>query len=149
MRSHFLPQKVTAICALAGAATLLSGTAPAQNFVAADYATNSIYKSGWSAGQNGGYGFGAWSFDSTSATAGQEMSSAAAIGTAWTLFTTGRSLSDAGRAITEPGGLQPGQTLEAVIQNPSSFLYYGGYDILCFNGTDNNPGGDNTAAIRT
>src|SRR5579859_2285861 len=132
MRSHFLPRKVTAACAVAGATTLLSGGASAQNFVAADSATNPTYTAGWSAGQNGGYGFGAWSFDSTATIAGQVMSSAAAIGNAWTLFTTktGGGISDVGRSITEPGGLQVGQTFEGVIQNPSAYHYFGGCDIL-------------------
>jgi hypothetical protein len=150
MRSHFLPQKVSAVCAVAGATTLLSGSASAQNFVAADYATNSTYIAGWSAGQNGGYGFGAWSFDGTQTNAGQVMSSAAAIGRAWTLFLnkTGGGISTVGRPINEPGGLQPGQTFEAIVQNPSSYHYYGGWDILFLNGANNLPGGVNQAALR-
>ncbi len=53
-------------CAVAGASTMMmDGSCSAGTFIAADYATNSIYGSGWSAGQNGGYGFGAWSFDGT------------------------------------------------------------------------------------
>ena len=44
---------------------MMNGNCVAQTFIAADYATNSIYASGWSAGQNGGYGFGPWSFDGT------------------------------------------------------------------------------------
>src|SRR5579864_1625361 len=93
MRSHFIPQKITTACAVAGATTLLGGHASAQNFVAADYATNPTYTNGWSAGQNGGYGFGPWSFDGTTDTnnvadpgSQQTISSAAAIGRAWTLF---------------------------------------------------------------
>ena len=51
-------------------------------------ATDATYAGGWSAGQNAGYGFGAWSFTSTERRPGgqQEMSSAESIGTAWTLF---------------------------------------------------------------
>lgn len=157
MRSHFLPQKVTAACAVAGATTLLSGTAPAQNFVAADYATNPTYTSGWSAGQNGGYGFGPWSFDSTitgtnsTPDAGyqQTTSIAAAIGMSWTLFDlTNNGISDVGRTINGTNGLQPGQTFETVIQNPTAYAYYRGFDILFYNGTTNLPAGDNTAALR-
>jgi hypothetical protein len=113
-----------------------------------DSAANSTYSSGWSAGQNGGTGFGAWSFDSTSGGGGQEMSSAGAIGTAWTLFTTGTGtgLSDVGRSIT--GGLSVGQTFQTVLQNPTSYHYFGGFDILFLNGTDNDVGGDNTSAVR-
>jgi hypothetical protein len=150
MRSHFLPQKVSAVCAVAGATTLLSGSASAQSFVAADYATNSTYAAGWSAGQNGGSGFGAWSFAGTQTNAGQVMSSAAAVGRAWTLFLTktGAGISDVGRSINEPGGLRPGQTFEAIVQNFSSYHYFGGCDILFLNGTNNAPGGVNQAALR-
>ena len=157
MKSHFLPQKITTACAVAGATTLLSGTALAQRFVAADYATNSNYASGWSAGQNGGYGFGPWSFDGTTdasnnpdAGAQQTISSAAAIGTSWTLFNLNSSggISIAGRSINGTNGLQPGQTFEAVIQNPTTYDFYRGFDILFANSTTNLPGGDNTAALR-
>lgn len=145
------------MCAVAGATTLLTGAASAQNFVAADYATNSTYTAGWSAGQNGGYGFGPWSFDSTSDPSGnsdpggqQTMSSAAAIGTAWTLFNLAShaGISDVGRTINEPGGLQPGQTFETVIDNPTGYTFYRGFDILFCNATDNNAGGDNASALR-
>lgn len=155
MKSHFLPQKVTTACAVAGATTLLSGTALAQQFVAADYATNPTYTAGWAAGQNGGYGFGPWSFDGTDTNPPgnpyQGMSSSSPLGTAWTLATYAihSGLANCGRAIAEPGGLQPGQTLEAFIDNPTGYHYYRGFDILCFNGTNNAPGGDNTAALRT
>lgn len=174
MRSHFLPRGIAAGCAVAGAVTTLNGNCAAQTLVAADYATNSTYLSGWSAGQNGGNGFGAWSFDGTTSTMTnnvytngipdpgdqQAISSGSAIGTAWTLFNTtanpspaGPGISDVGRAITEPGGLQPGQTLEVVLQNPSVFHYFRGWDILCLNGTDNYPAGQpadpSVSAIRT
>ena len=163
MRSHFVPSPtVTAACAVAGAAAILSGSCSAGTLIAADYATSATYLSGWSAGQNGGYGFGAWSFDGTDDPSGnpgpggqQTMSSASPIGTAWTLFNlpqgtnSGSGISNVGRAITEPGGLQPGQTLETVINNPTAYHYYGGFDILFYNGTNNLPAGDNDCAIRT
>ena len=169
MRSHFIPRGVAAACAVAGATTVLNGNCSAGTFVAADFATNSIYGSGWSAGQNGGYGFGAWSFNGTVSPVTnidypsgipdpgqqQEMSSGSPIGTAWTLFNqpagtnSGNGLSDVGRAITEPGGLQPGQTFETVIENPTVYNYYGGFDILFFNGTDNDLAGVNASALRT
>lgn len=160
MKSHFtLNHGVTAACAAVSAATLLNGTSSAQTFIAADYATNSIYAGGWSAGQNGGYGFGAWNFDGTvdnnenpDPGGQQEMSYTSPIGTAWTLFNLGSApagsgISNVGRAIN--GGLQPGQTFETVINNPTAYNYYGGFDICLLNGTDNNPAGINTAAIRT
>lgn len=145
-------------CAVAGAATMLNSHCTAQPLVAADYATNSIYNSGWSAGQNGGYGFGPWGFDSTDPAGApfQSLSTASALGTAWTLFTTNQpdsmgnigGLANAGRAILEPGGLQVGQTFQIIIQNPTTYAYYRGFDIEFYNGTTNNPGGVNTAALR-
>src|SRR6266850_4444497 len=155
MRSHFLlSQGITATCAIAGALSMLPTNSPAQSLVAADYATNSTYASGWSAGQNGGYGFGPWSFNGTDATpAGlyQGMSTASALGRSWTLLThsTTNGLANAGRAISEPGGLQPGQTLELVIQNPMGYSYWSGFDMLLTSSLDNNPGGNNTAPLRT
>ncbi|HEV2453851.1 MAG TPA: hypothetical protein VGY98_06295 [Verrucomicrobiae bacterium] len=157
MRSHFLPQKVTTVCAMAGATTLFGGGASAQNFIAADYATNSTYSASWSAGQNGGYGFGPWSFDGTEDQnnvldpGGQQtLSSAAAVGKSWTLFNLSSTggISIAGRSINGTNGLQPGQTFETVIQNPTSYAYYRGFDILFANSPTNLPAGDNTAALR-
>ena len=55
-------------------------------------------------------------------------------------------LANAGRAI--PGGLQPGQTLELVMQNPLGYHFYRGFDVLCLSGTNNDAGGINTAALR-
>lgn len=159
MRSHFrLNTGAAMACAAAGAATILTGHCAAQSYVAADYATNSIYNSGWSAGQNGGYGFGPWGFDSTDPAGApfQTLSTASALGTAWTLLTTNQpddmghlgGLADVGRAILEPGGLQVGQTFQAVIQNPFNYYFYRGFDIEFYNGTTNNPGGINTSALR-
>lgn len=159
MRSHFIPASpgtksvrsslvsgAAVACAVTGATALMPSTGSAQ--VAFDSAANPIYNSGWSAGQNGGTGFGAWSFNGTSGGGGQTMSSAGAIGTAWTMYTTttGGGISDVGRSIT--GGLGVGETFQTVLQNPTSYHYFGGFDILFLNGTDNNAGGDNTSAIR-
>jgi hypothetical protein len=163
MRSHFtLHRGVAAACAVAGATTMLSSHGSAQSFVAADYATNPAYAGGWTTNQDSGYGFGRWSFFGTVGTNGiaspgtqQAMSSGSAIGTAWTLYNgpsqppAGPGISDVGRAITEPGGLQPGQTLEVVMQNPTTYHFYRGFDILCLNGTNNAPAGVGTSAIRT
>lgn len=168
MRSHFVSGAAIA-CAVTGATALIPSTGTAQ--VAYDSAANSTYGLGWNAGLNGGTGFGAWSFDGTTSPGGvsdsgaqQEMSSAGAIGTAWTLFNLtpgtgqGSGISDVGRSITESGGLQVGQTFQTVIQNPSVWggtynpsLYgggYGGWDILFGNATDNNAAGVNTSALR-
>jgi len=133
---------------------MFQGHCSAQNhLVAADYATNSTYAGGWSAGQNGGYGFGPWSFDGTNPDPVgqyQGMSTGSALGRSWTLLThaDNSGLANAGRAISEPGGLQPGQTLELVIQNPLGYYFYRGFDICCLHGTNNNPGGNNTSALR-
>lgn len=144
MRSHFIPISGAAIaCAVTGATTLMPNTGAAQ--IANDSA--STYGS-WTTGSTGGTDFGAWSFNGTSGGGGQTLSSAGAIGTAWTMttVTNGAGISDVGRSIT--GGLGIGQTFQTVIQNPTSYHYFGGFDILFLNATDNNAGGVNTAAIR-
>lgn len=114
--------------------------------VASDHATDPTYAGGWSAGQNGGSGFGAWSFTGTDPAGTQhEMSSALPVGTAWTLFnsssTTGISI--AGRAI--PGGLQPGQTFETLSKTLPPIIFFRGFDLGFLNATDNHLAGDNSA----
>jgi len=151
MRSHFLMSSAAMACALSGATALMTGVCSGQ--IAADYATDPTYSGGWSAGQNGGYGFGAWSFNATDPTpAGtyQGMSFSSPIGTSWTLATHDNhtGLANAGRAINEVGGLQPGQTFETVIDNPTVYHFFRGFDILFTSGPDNNPGGNNTSALR-
>jgi len=130
----------------------LAGICSAQPY-AYDSATDPTYGSGWSAGQNAGYGFGAWSFNGTQTPPTgtyQGMSSSSALGTAWTLMSpSAGQIANAGRSIT--GGLQPTQTFQAVIQNPvnsQGYYTYGGFDILFTSGTDNNPPGNNTSALR-
>ncbi|HEX3626660.1 MAG TPA: PEP-CTERM sorting domain-containing protein [Verrucomicrobiae bacterium] len=172
MRSHFLPASagikikrnhLVTGAAIACATALMPSIGAAQ--VAYDSAGNSTYGSGWSAGQNGGYGFGAWSFDGTTDPGNnsdpggqQEISSGGAIGPSWTLHNLapgtgqGSGISDVGRSISEAGGLQVGQTFETVIQNPSvsgGYYSYTGWDILFTGGSANNVAGDNTSAIRT
>lgn len=174
MRSHFLPTSTgtktirshfisgAAIACATGAAALLPNIGAAQ--IAYDSAGNSAYNSGWTAGLNGGSGFGAWSFDGTTDPGGasnpgdqQEISSAGAIGRAWTMFNLtpgagqGSGISDVGRSISEAGGLQVGQTFETVLQNPSvsgGYYSYTGWDLLFGNTTDNYAAGVNTSAIR-
>ena len=144
MRSHFRMSSGAALaCAVSGATAIMTGVSSAQ--VALDTATDSTYSGGWNAGQNGGHGFGAWSFGGTDPTPGgqQMMTSSSPLGTAWTLFNTSSTsgLANAGRAISEPGGLQAGQTFETIIDNPSTRHFFRGYTISLNNGTDNNPGG--------
>jgi hypothetical protein len=140
-------------CAVSGATALMTGVSSGQ-IIASDSASNPIYSGGWAAGQNGGTGFGAWSFNGTDPTpAGtyQGISSASSLGTAWTVLANSSStgLGNAGRSIN--GGLQPTQTFQAIIQNPvnnAGIYTYRGFDILFTSGTDNNVGGDNSAALR-
>jgi hypothetical protein len=158
MKSHFsLSSGAAMACAVSGATAMMTGVCSAQ-FSAADYATDPTYASAWSAGQNGGFGFGAWSFNGTVSTNGvanpggqQTLSSSSPVGKAWTMFNLGNApagsgISDVGRAIN--GGLQVTRTFETVIVNPTAYHFYGGYDILFFNGTDNNAAGNNAAALR-
>src|SRR5882724_11437224 len=66
MRSHFLMSSAAMACALSAATAIMPGVCSGQ-MTAADYATDPTYSGGWAAGQNGGYGFGAWSFNGTDA----------------------------------------------------------------------------------
>lgn len=152
MKSHFIPSRAALACAVSSAAVaaLLPGVSSGAT-VASDFATDPTYSGGWSAGQNGGTGFGAWSFNNTDATpAGtyQGMTSSSSLGTSWTLFTHDNSsgLANAGRSIT--GGLQAGQMFETIIQNPTAYHFFRGFDILFTGGSDNSAPGDNTAALR-
>jgi hypothetical protein len=119
---------------------MLPGVCSAQ-YSAADYATDPAYASGWSAGQNGGYGFGAWSFaQSTGSPVQTAMSTASALGTSWTLYNpngkpSGTDLVDAGRSIV--GGLQVGQTISTTIVNPTQTWFYRGYAIILASGGQN------------
>jgi len=151
MRSHFLMSSAAMACALSATTAMMPAVCSGQ--IAADYATDATYGGGWAAGQNGGYGFGAWSFNGTDPTPPgtyQAMSSSSVIGRAWTLATHSNTtgLANAGRAITEGGGLQVGQTFETVIDNPTPYHFFRGFDMLFTSGPDNNPGGNNTSALR-
>ena len=145
--THFF-RRVVATCAVSGATAWSSAMCYANAF---DVATNPQYADGWQAGDNGGSGFGPWSFNLTDANpAGtyQAMSYTSPIGTAWTLATHANNsgLANAGRAIT--GGLLSGQTFSTTIDNPTTYHFYRGFDILFTNGSDNNGAGNNAAALR-
>ena len=134
---HFF-RRIVATCAISGATAWSSAMCYASAF---DVATNPQYADGWQAGDNGGSGFGPWSFNLTDATpAGtyQAMSYSSPIGTSWTLATHANNsgLANAGRAIT--GGLLPGQTFSTIIQTPPHTTFYRGFDILFTSGSDNN-----------
>ncbi len=156
MRSRFptTQQAFAVACATIGATTLLNGRCSAQPFIAADYATNGIYASGWSAGQNGGYGFTAWDFDGTSTNFPVEQgmtfdhsSPFDALGTAWTMFNPigpGYGwISIAGRGFAP---LQPFQTFEVVVDNPTNVYYGDGYTVGLESGTGNGYTG-NTSTV--
>lgn len=153
MRSHFRISNTAALaCAVSGATALMTGVCSGQP-IAYDSATDPAYGSGWSAGQNAGYGFGAWSFNGTQTPPTgtyQGMSSSSSLGTAWTLMSpSAGQIANAGRSIV--GGLTAGETFQTVIQNPvnsQGYYTYGGFDILFTSATDNNGPGDNTAALR-
>src|SRR6266478_9575587 len=137
------------------AATVVAGTTMYYSAMcyanAFDVATNPPYADGWQSGDNGGSGFGPWSFNGTDPTpAGtyQGMSFSSPIGTSWTLATHANNtgLANAGRAIT--GGLLPGQMFSTTIDNPTAYHFFRGFDMLFTSGPDNNAGGNNTSALR-
>jgi hypothetical protein len=141
-------RRLAAATVVAGSTMYYSAMCYASAF---DVATNPAYADGWQAGDNGGTGFGAWSFNGTDPTpAGtyQAMSSSSPIGTSWTLSTHANNtgLANAGRAIT--GGLLPGETFSTTIDNPTAYHFFRGFDISFTSGPDNNAGGNNTAALR-
>jgi hypothetical protein len=109
--------------------------------VAADYPTNSAYASGWSealAPQNGGFGFGAWSFAQSTGSPVQASLGTSILGTSWTLFNPAGAPSDlvnAGRSIV--GGLQVGDTISTTIVNPTTSRFFRGYTILLGSGGEN------------
>jgi len=155
MRSHFRISSTAAVaCAVSGATALLTGHCSGQ-VLALDTASDPAYSGGWAAGQNGGTGFGAWSFNGTDPTpAGtyQGLSTSSSLGTSWALMVhdSNSGLANAGRSIT--GGLQAGQMFQTIIQNPvnnnGAGYTFRGFDILFTSATDNNVGGDNTSALR-
>jgi len=116
--------------------------------LAADSSTNAPYDDGWQAGDNGGFGWGAWDFTGTYNTpVGQTMdifSHPNDLGRAWTLYNAdappgpggGTDIAQAGRAI--PGGLDVGQTLTVVVDNPTERRFFRGYTVRL------NTGGGNT-----
>ena len=121
--------------------------------MAFDTATDAAYDDGWQAGDNGGFGFGAWDFTGTYNTpVGQTMdifSHPNDLGRAWTLFNadappgpgTGTDIAQAGRRI--PGGLKAGDTLHVVIDNPTERRFFRGYTVRF------NTGGGNTVFAGT
>jgi hypothetical protein len=124
--------------------------------IAADSATNAPYDDGWQAGDNGGFGWGAWNFDGTYNSAVQQTTDIFShpndLGRAWTLYNpdappgpgTGTDIAQAGRAI--PGGLSVGQTVTIVIDNPTERRFFRGYTVRLNTGGGNaGYAGDNSS----
>jgi hypothetical protein len=143
MRSHFRISTGSAMaCAVTGATAMMTGICSGQ--IAADSPTDPAYAAGWSAAQapqNGGFGFGAWSFaNSTGSPVQAALGTSSVLGTSWTLFNPsgppgGSDLVDAGRSIT--GGLQVGETISTTIANPTQEHFFRGYTILLGSGGQN------------
>src|SRR5687768_6061619 len=131
-------RRLAAATVIVGASAFSSAMTYAAT-MAFDTATDAAYDDGWQAGDNGGFGFGAWDFSGTYNTpVGQTMDIFSApkdLGRAWTLFNadappgpgTGTDIAQAGRAI--PGGLQVGQTATVVIDNPTERRFFRGYTV--------------------
>jgi alpha-glucosidase len=89
--------------------------------LAFDSATNAIYSDGWETNDNGGFGWGAWQFYTSSANGSENgrfmaNSSAVSIGSpAWGLYANNGNLSEAKRVL--PGVLQVGQSVSVRMDN--------------------------------
>ena len=141
-------RRVAAVC-MVGASTAWSSAVSYAALIAADSATNAPYDNGWQAGDNGGFGWGAWDFTGTYNTpVGQTIdifSDPNDLGRAWTLFNAdappgpgnGTDIAQAGRAILG-GGLSVGQTVTVVVDNPTERRFFRGYTVRF------NTGGGNT-----
>ena len=137
---------------------MLNGNCSAQNPIAADYPTNSTYASGWSAGQNGGFGFGPWSMSNTGTNliqnAVDHTSPYNPFGVAWTLYNPVAPAigcpnpPDTGGPPNPPNGdisrvgrscppLLPGQTFSTIIANPLERRFFRGYTLRLVTGSDN------------
>jgi hypothetical protein len=132
-------RRLAAACAIGGA-TMFSSAMTYAATIAFDTATDPSYDDGWQAGDNGGFGFGPWNFDNGYTAADEEtmdiFSHPNDLGRAWTVFKpTPEDLGRAGRAI--PGGLQAGDTLHIVIDNPTERQFFKGYTVKLTNGSAN------------
>src|SRR5687768_8796165 len=83
-------RRIATLCMVGAGSTAWSSAMCYAATMAADSATNAPYDNGWQAGDNGGFGFGAWDFSGTYNTpVGQAMDIFSApndLGRAWTLF---------------------------------------------------------------
>jgi hypothetical protein len=144
-------RRLAAASIVAGATAFSSAMSYAAT-IAFDTATDAAYDDGWQAGDNGGFGWGAWDFTGTYNTpVGQTMdifSHPNDLGRAWTLFNadappgpgTGTDIAQAGRSI---GPLTVGDTVHVVIDNPTERQFFRGYTVRF------NTGGGNTVFMGT
>jgi hypothetical protein len=156
MRSHFRPDPRVLLACAAGASTMLTGIANAAQ-IASDTPADPVYADGWQEGDNGGFGFTAWSFlgsyTSPVLHALDSTSPYNQLGLAWTLYLANGNLpqqspdspnpppppgdptdlSRAGRGFAA-GSLQVGQTLSVVIDNPTERTFFKGYTINLITG---------------
>jgi hypothetical protein len=119
---------------------------------------------GWQAGDNGGFGFTGWGFNGTYNSVVQHTLDGTSpynqLGLAWTLYNPngpavgspnppegGTDISRAGRGFAQ-GALQVGQTISAVIDNPTERRFFRGYTIRLVSGGHNTSYGDPTAVSR-
>jgi hypothetical protein len=147
---HYL-RRMASVCIVSGATAWSSAVCYAVQ-LAYDSAADPIYNDGWQAGDNGGFGFGAWNFDGTYNTLppGQEaMDDGLKMGTqtsspfndlgrAWTMYnpvgrpvgpSNGASGTDIARAGRSIPALQIGQTITVVLDNPIERHFYRGYNV--------------------
>ena len=147
-------RRLATASAMAGATTLSSAMCYA--ITAFDSATDPVYSDGWQAGDNGGTGFGPWSFDGTYTSVLQQsmddglMTGVAGssqhnnIGRAWTLFNPlgptpgpepndGTDIARAGRSIS----LGVGSTLSINVDNLTQRNFFRGWAIKLLSGGAN------------
>jgi hypothetical protein len=157
-------RRLAAATVIAGSTAMSSATCYAHN--AFDSATDVVYNNGWDEGDNGGSGFGPWSFDGTYGsgpggatldpgqqamddglmTGAQSSSQHNQIGEAWTLFnplgpTPGPEPNDGtdiARAGRSLGGkMHVGDTLTLTVDNPTERNFFRGWTIKLLKGGAN------------
>jgi hypothetical protein len=116
--------------------------------LAYDDATDPVYADGWTAGDNGGFGFTPWNFDNDPGAVGTTTIDSTSpfndLGAAWRLATD-PDITRAGRGFAP---LQTGQTLRMVVDNPTDQAFFKGYIIrlntgggnICYGGSPCTPG---------
>src|SRR6478672_4250772 len=125
-------RRLAAACAIGGATAYASAMSYAAT-LAFDTATDAAYDDGWQAGDNGGFGFGPWNFDTDSFVSDpgiQKIDNSNPfnnIGTAWTIaLPSTNGLPRAGRGFAP---LTPGERLSIVVDNPTMRQFFKGYFI--------------------